>query len=72
MQLGTSSISAYNKKVCYHDRDTQEGQDSWSREVAEFVPRSHTTIPCVVAEYSDGSMKYIGGVDQFIKKFGKK
>ncbi len=70
MHLGSTSESLYNKKVCYHDRETTEGLQSWKEEVAHAVPASHRTIPCVVAEFSDGSLEYIGGVDRFVKKLG--
>lgn len=70
MHLHSANQNTYDRYVCYHDRDTMEGQRSWEEEVAHAVPASHTTIPCVVAEFSDGSLQYIGGVDQFVRKFG--
>lgn len=70
MHLGTAAKSVYEKHVCYHDRDTMEGQQSWQEEVAHVVPSSFGTIPQVVAEFSDGSLEFIGGVTEFVKKLG--
>lgn len=70
MHLHTTSPTKYDKMVCFHDRDTEEGRSSWAEEAAFVVPASHTGIPCVVAEFSDGSLKYIGGLDKFVKLLG--
>lgn len=65
MYFGNSSSA----KVCYHDRDTQEGRESFYEEVGSVVPESHRTIPVVVEEFSDGSLKFIGGLDKFVQHF---
>ncbi len=70
MHLHSSSRAVYNKHVCYHDRDTAEGRQSWQEEVGHVVPASHNTIPKVVAEFSDRSLKFIGGLDDFVRLLG--
>lgn len=70
MHLHTTAKAKLDKHVCFHDRDTEEGRRSWAEEVAHVVPASHTTIPCVVAEFSDGSLKFIGGLDRFVAMLG--
>lgn len=64
------SVSQYDKYVRYYERDSMQDQEEWQANVAHVVPKTHTTIPCVVAEFSDGSLMYIGGVDQFVRKLG--
>jgi hypothetical protein len=62
--------STSEKQIMYYDRDTTEGESAWREQIAAAVPASHNTIPCVVAEFSDGSLMYIGGVEQFVRKLG--
>lgn len=70
MHLHTTNQNTYDRYVMYYDRDTSEGEREWQESIAHAVPASHQTIPCVVAEFSDGSLQYIGGVDQFVRKLG--
>lgn len=70
MHLHTVSPAKLDKYVCYHDRNSEEGRQSFYDEVGSVVPKSHTGIPCVVAEFKDGSLMYIGGLDKFVAKLG--
>lgn len=70
MHLKTTAKSKLDRVVCYHDRNTEEGRRSFAEEAGSVVPSSHTTIPCVVAEFSDGSLQYIGGFDRFVALLG--
>lgn len=70
MYLHSSSLEVYDRKVCYHDKEIAEDLQSWREEVGHVVPSHYGTIPQVVAEYSDKSLEFIGGVDHFVKKFG--
>lgn len=70
MHLHTSSEAQYDRRVCYHDSDTQEGMRSWHEEAASVQPRGYNTVPRVVAEFSDGSLAWIGGLDDFVRKLG--
>lgn len=64
------SVAQYDKYVKYYDKESAATEEQWQTTVAHAVPASHTSIPCVVAEFSDGSLMYIGGVDQFVRKLG--
>lgn len=70
MHLG--SRAAYDKKVCYHDRDSPVDVEEWLNEAGDMVPPSFRTIPQIVVEYSNGSRKFVGGFDDFVKAFSKK
>lgn len=58
-----------DKYVCFHNRDNSAEVESFKEEVGSVVPASHRGIPLVVAEYTDGSIKYVGGLDKFVTKF---
>lgn len=70
MHFHTVSQEKLDRHVCFHDRDTTEGRQTWEDEVGDIVPASHQTIPAIVAEYSDGKRKFIGGFDRFVAMFG--
>lgn len=70
MHLHSTAESTYNRHVSYHDIDTHEGKSSWDHEVGHAVPESYRTIPRVVAEFSDGSLQFVGGFDDFVKLLG--
>lgn len=70
MHLHTTSRAKLDRHVSFHDRDTAEGRESWESQVGHVVPASHRTIPTVVAEFKDGSLKFIGGLDRFVAMLG--
>lgn len=70
MYLHSVSQSMYDRYVCYHDRNSPEELAQWEEEMGDVVPASHRTIPVVVAEFSDGRLRYIGGFNDFVQKIG--